>query len=595
MLFFTADDGASGRELWKSDGTEAGTEMVADIQPGATGSGPAELTAADATLYFVADDGVHGRQLWKSDGTATGTVLVWFVERPGQFPKPCCNPPQVPRGLTAAQGRLFFVASPPPGEEHHYQVWTTDGTQAGTVPVTSNFYAIFELTPVDGMVFFMTVPGTPFLGAELCSTRDCIMALNTGSGKMYGGGMADVDGVAFFPIDDRNWHNELWKSNGTGAGTVRVAIIGGGPSSWLTNVGGRLFFAAGDLRGVELWTSDGTAAGTVQVADINPGPGGSNPRDLVNVNGALFFSATEPAAGEELWTVVPTGWPVSAVVRGTDDGIYHARFDGTSWSEWTRLPGATADAPAVVAGGGGALDLVIRGTDDGIYHAHYDGSSWSGWTALPGATASAPGLTARGGGALDLVVRGTDDGLYHARFDGTSWSEWVALSRGTAAAPALAANLGGGNPPGLDLVVRGTDGGIYYSQFRDYSIGPPDFWTGWWTLPGATADALALVENRGGGGPWCASCSTPLDLVVRGTDDGIYHAHYDGTQWGAWTALPGATVDVPALAASDAGVLDLLVRGADDGIYHSRFDGTRWGAWTALPRTTASRPALVAE
>src|SRR5262245_62031164 len=75
-LFFAADDGVNGQELWKSDGTAAGTIMVKDIRPGANGSFPENLTAVGNTLFFAADDGVNGTELWKSDGTAAGTILV---------------------------------------------------------------------------------------------------------------------------------------------------------------------------------------------------------------------------------------------------------------------------------------------------------------------------------------------------------------------------------------------------------------------------------------------------------------------------------------------------------------------------------------
>jgi ELWxxDGT repeat protein len=76
-LFFSANEGVNGRELWKSDGTAAGTVLVKDINlTNPFGSSPSNLTAVGSTLYFTADEGVNGRELWKSDGTAAGTVLV---------------------------------------------------------------------------------------------------------------------------------------------------------------------------------------------------------------------------------------------------------------------------------------------------------------------------------------------------------------------------------------------------------------------------------------------------------------------------------------------------------------------------------------
>ena len=75
-LYFTADDGTNGSELWKSDGTASGTVMVKDIYSGSSSSSPSSLTAVGNTLYFRANDGTNGYELWKSDGTASGTVMV---------------------------------------------------------------------------------------------------------------------------------------------------------------------------------------------------------------------------------------------------------------------------------------------------------------------------------------------------------------------------------------------------------------------------------------------------------------------------------------------------------------------------------------
>ncbi len=60
--------------MWKSDGTSAGTVLVRDIRPGATGANPSFLTNVNGTLYFQASDGSSGIELWKSDGTSAGTV-----------------------------------------------------------------------------------------------------------------------------------------------------------------------------------------------------------------------------------------------------------------------------------------------------------------------------------------------------------------------------------------------------------------------------------------------------------------------------------------------------------------------------------------
>ncbi len=78
-LFFVADDGVHGRELWVSDGTEAGTRMVKDVVPGPGSSVTQHLKVLGRTLLFNATDGVHGVEPWVSDGTEAGTVMLQDV------------------------------------------------------------------------------------------------------------------------------------------------------------------------------------------------------------------------------------------------------------------------------------------------------------------------------------------------------------------------------------------------------------------------------------------------------------------------------------------------------------------------------------
>ena len=110
-LFFYANDGMSGFELWKSDGTEAGTVLVKDINGGGD-SYPGNFTVLGTTMYFVANDGV-GSELWKSDGTAAGTVLA--KDSSG-------SPVLVPGYLTVMGSTLFFSATE---FDHGRELWWT--------------------------------------------------------------------------------------------------------------------------------------------------------------------------------------------------------------------------------------------------------------------------------------------------------------------------------------------------------------------------------------------------------------------------------------------------------------------------------------
>lgn len=75
-VVFVGPDGSGGFEPWISDGTVAGTKLLADINPGPGSSNPTDYTIHQNKLYFTAFSGVTGRELWVSDGTEAGTLIV---------------------------------------------------------------------------------------------------------------------------------------------------------------------------------------------------------------------------------------------------------------------------------------------------------------------------------------------------------------------------------------------------------------------------------------------------------------------------------------------------------------------------------------
>ncbi|RKH66742.1 ELWxxDGT repeat protein [Corallococcus aberystwythensis] len=114
QLLFWWTDGASGYELWKSDGTEAGTVPVKELRPGAAGSvavpGPLVPLGPQGPWVFAASDGVTGLELWRTDGTAGGTKPLADV-----LPGPLSS---APANLRVAGGKLFFTAwTPETGRE----------------------------------------------------------------------------------------------------------------------------------------------------------------------------------------------------------------------------------------------------------------------------------------------------------------------------------------------------------------------------------------------------------------------------------------------------------------------------------------------
>ena len=263
-VFFTAIDGINGFELWKTDGTAAGTVMVKDINPGQISSLPANLINVDGTLYFSAagtgDNSMgYNIELWKSDGSAAGTVLVKDIYQ-GIITSQLTS-------FTNVNGTLFFTANT---NTTGFELWKSDGTDAGTVMVK-------EIFPGNSSQFGYS----SFLN-----------------------NLTNVNGTLFFSAADSLNNNELWKSDGTAAGTLKVKEINstnGSSPNGLTNINGTLYFSANDgINGIELWKSDGTESGTVMIKNLNPGALSSEPNSFTNVNGTTYFTAND-GNGPELF------------------------------------------------------------------------------------------------------------------------------------------------------------------------------------------------------------------------------------------------------------------------------------------------------
>ena len=295
---YAGAEGADIADIWKTDGTEAGTVLIKRI---ATAPRQASLvigyTEYKGAYYFTLNDNINGYELWRTDGTADGTVLFKDINV-----TPGASGGSDPYGFKVFNGTLYFTAS---NAVNGRAIWKTDGTVEGTVPVrTVNVESDF----------------VEFQGA------------------LYFQGRLNSSGA------------ELWRTDGTTEGTVLVEDINSvlGESSYpsgLTVFEDRLYFAANDgVNGPELWKSDGTAEGTVLVRDINPDANSFyQPQELTVFNDALYFRANVGVQNERryrLWktngtaeTTVPVG-DINPVELREFKGALYFRADATAAQLW---------------------------------------------------------------------------------------------------------------------------------------------------------------------------------------------------------------------------------------------------------------------
>ena len=314
-LFFTASDFSSaaptGTELWKSNGTPAGTVPVKDINAGANSSDPANLVNVNGVLYFTANNGTNGVELWRSDpDPAVGAVLVRDINL--FFGGTASSNPH---NLTDVNGTLFFVADDGTGPE----LWRSDTALGAARVETVDRPATWDpqnLTNVNGLLYFTADDGTS--GVELWKSNgtpagtQLVRNINAtggtaGPNSSAPANLADVNGVLYFTADDGVNGTELWRSDGTDAGTVRLASVNAsfaGLSNFgqLTTTGNTLYFTAFEpTTGIELWKYD-VAANTLQrLTDTAPGPVSSNPSELTVIGSSLFFAADAGTRSPELW------------------------------------------------------------------------------------------------------------------------------------------------------------------------------------------------------------------------------------------------------------------------------------------------------
>lgn len=343
-FYFAANDGVNGRELWKTNGTEAGTMMVADITTGAASTkfGPSFLSLC-GLVVFAADNGINGMELWRSNGTGAGTFMLRDIA-PGSLSSFEGQGQRERLNAFTFQSRIFFTAYEGGIETHNNeQLWVTDGSQGGTKAVTNlnhmqgGFHAALSNESQAVIIrnrFYFIVFNFNNIQSSLWSTNgstagtSMVKAINSvppDYGPNYRYPVArtlmpqnpstnddEISQVLFkgekffFAADDGVNKLQLWVSDGTFSGTQMLMINPNGNAfDFAENsdnftyevTADHLYFTGMDTaHGMEPWRSDGTQAGTGLVSDIRPGNASSVPIILGIANGKMIFSGNNGTA-----------------------------------------------------------------------------------------------------------------------------------------------------------------------------------------------------------------------------------------------------------------------------------------------------------
>lgn len=289
--YFSAYTNGSGRELWASDGQTAW--LVQDIHPGSSSSLNAffaeNAVVHNNILYFLADDGVNGLEVWHTDGSIGGAQLLKNI-----------SAGSANSAFSEAQSignELFFIGG------SGNSLWKTDGTSQGTVFIQS-FQIIRHLTVFNGSLYFSAGNNNEgeelWRHNPVSGNTQMVKDLNGGFGASLPINFTPLSNTLLFMANTQSgW--ELWRTNGTAASTYMVKDINpGGANGVLTSyqsinvarIGDEIFFRATDGQtGFQLWRSDGTDSGTFRISSFNqsvdPGMG------LPVLNGKVHYSNYE--------------------------------------------------------------------------------------------------------------------------------------------------------------------------------------------------------------------------------------------------------------------------------------------------------------
>ena len=355
-IFFAADDLYHGNEMWVSNGSESGTNMLIDYKTEYNGDIRFVQTDNDK-VYFKAwrsttsnfINGLIPRDLYVSDGTSQGTTKLYESESetvngsnifkkdgflyqlsrkrsntvgtelykidpalrsvellkdvfPGRYNIYSQPYDSNPKMFTEINGNFVFVAT---DGTNGTELWKSDGTTNGTT-------LLKDINPGIGSSDIMSdiLNNRPFSGDDIGNSGQLLKFNNN---------------LFFAAFDGSSYGKKLYKTDGTYNGTISVSNNVEVYGKELYNGGNQIYFGGFDsVNGCELWRTDGTSLGTYLVKNIASGNNTSNPRNFIKAGKYTYFTANDIIHGEELWVTDGTTLGtklVKDIWTGTDSGL----------------------------------------------------------------------------------------------------------------------------------------------------------------------------------------------------------------------------------------------------------------------------------
>jgi ELWxxDGT repeat protein len=359
-MYFACDlgDGA-GEEVCKSNGTTAGTVRVADINAGLNDSRPDNFVAFNGAMYFTANDGANGREVWMTTGSGA-SIVANINPQAGQGSNPI--------GLTVHNGHLVLSANDGTNGTELMRISPSSVVTAVSalpgnfspsdlVSVGADLYGrgTFGGQNVDGQ----SIDIEPFrVGANWAVSK---YDLATGSASSYPSDLYAWNGAVYLSARG-SAGDELFFLTPTGS--AQIADINPGTASSKPSgfqvINQKLVFAASTAAdGRELWSWPGAGLPT-RISQIGAGALSGNPIGMTNTGtGAIYFAATDGGENFELWRTTngtsvsfvkeispgaDGSMPIGFVATDVADVLFFANDNGTGDEPWV----TTGSAPGTV-------------------------------------------------------------------------------------------------------------------------------------------------------------------------------------------------------------------------------------------------------